>query len=184
MKTAAEQTLSGSGAPLLRVGRTFVGPVFDLMLIGGGLSLLTIGVLTAAGYVGRGSMPTELMLTVVFLCNSTHFAASTVRLYSKPGSFQDLPTMTMLVPLISVAVLTVGLIFADVIGSAIYKLYLTWSPYHYAAQTYGLAAMYAVRSGCKLTASPRSLLWWTCMLPFAYAFLHSNNAGLGWFLSP
>jgi hypothetical protein len=183
MTTAVDVARSPRG-PVLPLGRAFVHPLFDLMLIGGGLSLLMVLVLYATGYAGRGSLSPDLMLVIVMLANSSHFAASTVRLYSKPGSFRDLPVMTMVFPLLSVGVLTLGLVFSEAIGSNLYKLYLSWSPYHYAAQTYGLAAMYAVRSGCTLTSGQRKLMWWTCMLPFLYAFVQNSHAGLGWFLPP
>ena len=62
------------------------------------------------------------------------------------------------------------------------SLYLTWSPYHYAAQSFGLSAMYCYRSGCKLGETERRLLWWTCMLPFLHAFVTGNASGLGWFV--
>jgi hypothetical protein len=44
--------------------------------------------------------------------------------------------------------------------------------------------MYAVRSGCELSKGSRNLLWWSSMLPFFYAFLQPNTAGLGWFIPP
>lgn len=42
----------------------------------------------------------------------------------------------------------------------------------------------AMRSGARVEGQDRRLLWWACMLPFAYAFVASPNAGLSWFLPP
>jgi len=166
------------------VGRAFVHPAFDLLFIGGLLSLLLIPVLLAVRGDSGERASLEVMLPILLLANSVHFAASTVRLYSKPGSFQSLPLMTMILPLLSFAAVGVGLLAPDLVGRNLYLLYLTWSPYHYAAQTFGLASMYAARSGVPLTGTERSLLWWTCMLPFAYAFLIGPRTGLGWVLTP
>ncbi len=171
-------------APLPPLGRCFVGPWFDTLLIGGGLSLLVVLVLGLAGRLGRGALPQDTVLLIVLLVNSTHFAASTVRLYTKPDTWRELPFMTMGLPLASVVVVTLGLVFARGFGDNLYALYLSWSPYHYAAQTYGLSAMYAVRSGCRLGGGERSLLWWTCMAPFAHAFVTADGNGLGWFVPP
>jgi hypothetical protein len=63
-------------------------------------------------------------------------------------------------------------------------LYLTWSPYHYARQAYGLATMYCYRSGCALAAGEKRLLLFTALAPFAYAFLNSSVAGVEWFVPP
>jgi hypothetical protein len=61
-------------------------------------------------------------------------------------------------------------------------LYLTWSPYHYSAQAYGLAAMYCYRSGCRLEGADKWLLRLACLTPFLHAFLNSPTVGVDWFL--
>jgi hypothetical protein len=53
-----------------------------------------------------------------------------------------------------------------VLGRNLHSFYLTWSPYHHAAQAYGLAVVYAYRSGCLLGARDKKLLGWVSMLPF------------------
>ncbi len=42
MTTATQSTPSTYGGSWFPIGRSFVNPFFDLMLIGGGLSLLTV----------------------------------------------------------------------------------------------------------------------------------------------
>jgi hypothetical protein len=59
---------------------------------------------------------------------------------------------------------------------------LTWSPYHYAAQAYGLAVIYSFRSGCVLTSTEKGALWWISLLPFFRAFASAPDAGLAWFV--
>jgi len=170
------------GLPRVRVGRTFVSPTFDLMVIGG---LLTLPIAlwaafaghSAAAFIGGASFP---LITLV--CNQAHFAASTVRLYTKPRTREDLPFLTMGFPLVTIAVVTFFVVFAERFGSHLQALYLTWSPYHYASQTFGLATMYCYRSGCPLDRRE----WWalrlTCLLPFLHAFLAGApvGSGLGW----
>jgi len=80
------------------------------------------------------------------------------------------------------AILTVCLMFPRNIGTHLQSLYLTWSPYHYAAQAYGLAVMYSFRSGCRLNPIDKKFLWWVAMLPCLYAWLTSTSAGLLWFV--
>jgi hypothetical protein len=173
-----------AGAPAahaLGVGRTFVGPAFDLLLIGGGLTFPVAAWLfwdgsSAAAVIGL-SIP-----VVALLVNQAHFAASTLRLYTKPGSFQSLPLLTMMFPLATLLALSGAVALAGDVGRHLWALSLTWSPFHYAAQTFGLASMYCYRSGCRLSAAERRWLRGACLLPFFKAFLSGTGAGygLGW----
>ena len=163
------------------IGRTFVGPTFDLLLIGGGLSFpiaawIAWNGASAAAVIGL-SIP-----VIALLVNQAHFAASTVRLYTKPGAFQSMPILTMLLPLLTLLVLSGAVAFAGDVGRQLWALSLTWSPFHYAAQTFGLASMYCYRSGCRLSDVERRCLRAVCLLPFFKAFLSGAGAGygLGW----
>lgn len=161
------------------VGRTFINPFFDYLLIGGGLSLVVVIIILldpkGTEFISTGTLPYFFLLS-----NSAHFAASTVRLYTKPGTYQSLPFVTMALPLVTITILTVCMFQAGTWGSQLTSLYLTWSPFHYAAQAYGLAVMYCYRSGCLLSAANKKLLWWVSMLPFIYNFVVSANVGLHW----
>jgi hypothetical protein len=165
------------------VGRTFAHPAFDLLVIGGGLTFplavwLAYDGSSAAAVLGL-SIP-----VLVLLVNQAHFAASTVRLYTKPGAFRSLPWLTMVLPLATLVALSVAIAFAGQIGRHLWALSVTWSPFHYAAQTFGLASMYCYRSGCALSDGERRALRGICLLPFFKAFLGGTGAGygLGWLL--
>jgi len=160
-------------------GRAFVHPLFDYLLIGGGLSLVATAAVLA--YPRSNNLMNPLTLPYfILLSNSAHFAASTVRLYTKPNSYTTMPFATMALPLVALALLTVCVFQAGQLGPHLQSLFLTWSPYHYAAQAYGLAVMYCYRSGCRLQTGDKSLLFWISMLPFLYAFLKGNSVGLDW----
>ena len=124
------------------VGRSFFHPamdrfpVLDYLLIGGALSLIFFGIVFATQSTLRVNETWSLPYIILF-SNSAHFAASTVRLYSKPGASKALPFLTMAFPLVAAAILTLCIIWAERLGPHLQALYLTWSPYHYAAQTYG-----------------------------------------------
>lgn len=162
------------------VGRTFVHPAFDYLLIGGGASLLV----SVFAYLRAGEplIDIKMLPMLILFSNSAHFASSTVRLYTKPDSFKSLPFVTMLLPLVMLALLTICITWAKQCGPHLQALYLTWSPYHYAAQAYGLAVMYAYRSGCKLGTADKRWLWWASMLPFFYVLVFGREGGLHWFL--
>jgi hypothetical protein len=163
-------------------GRPFVGHAFDYLVIGGGLSLLLTLYLRAGGQRSLSGFLEQHLGLLVLLSNSTHFAASTVRLYTKPGSFTDLRFLTMGLPLVTLAVLTAAIAAPAGMGRHLLALYFTWSPYHYAAQAYGLAMMYCYRSGGTWTDDRKRWIRAACLLPFVYAFLNVRSAGVEWFL--
>lgn len=175
------QTLHVRSFAAVLGGRSFVHPLFDYLIIGGGLSLIVTAFLIANPM--REPLISAAMLPYfILVSNSAHFASSTVRLYTKPGSVQSWPFLTLSFPLVALLVLTSCLLFAGSLGPHLQALYLTWSPYHYAAQAYGLAVVYAHRSGCQLLAWDKRLLWWTSLLPFFYAFSFNDMTGLRWLL--
>jgi hypothetical protein len=95
----ATNSLSGA-----LVGRSFVHPLFDYLLIGGGLSLIVTAVVLARPERGTLVDPSVIPY-LALLSNSAHFAASTVRLYTKPGTYQALPFLTTASPLVVLVLL-------------------------------------------------------------------------------
>ena len=177
---AAAATLGPKATPsAFSVGRPFVCGVFDYLLIGGGLSLVVLAAAWATPEAGAWGFLRQHVWTLVLFSNSAHFAGSTVRLYTKPGSFRDLPFVTMVLPLVMLMALAGGLL-QPVFGAALVNVYLLWSPYHYASQTYGLGVMYACRAGRVPTLAEKRLLRASCLVPF----VHTALGGLGDFLLP
>lgn len=176
--SAATPSLAGQ-----LLGRTFLHPLFDYAFIAGGLSVIATALIALFGDPLPAMSP-ALTLTTILLVNSCHFAASTVRLYTKPGAFAQHPFLTMAFPLVTLAVVTACMLLPEQFGTHLTALYLTWSPYHYAAQAYGLGVMYAYRSGNTFTPGEKRALWNVAMFPFLGAFLSNGASGLSWFLPP
>jgi hypothetical protein len=164
-------TLGHPAGPAWPLGRTFVSPAFDLAFIGGGLSLVFGVVLYASGL--RFSMA-DLSLVMLF-GNFAHFASSTVRLYSKPDALRTLPrALTLWLPIAVLLLFTGVLLHAGWLVPYIFAVFVIWSPYHYSAQTYGLAMMYAYRSDCALTDAEKRAVWWACLVPFLWSLLRPD----------
>src|SRR2546425_2150807 len=165
--------------PRAIVGRSFIHPAVDYALIGGAWSILATGLLIyRPSLVGR--LDTVTLAALILFVNSSHFAASTVRLYSRPGALERLPFLKTVFPLIMLAGLGASVALPEQLGRHLQALYLTWSPFHYAAQTFGLALMYCYISDVRLTPLERRVLWFGCMAPFARSFLGAPSSGLGW----
>jgi hypothetical protein len=166
--------------------RTFVNPAFDYLLIGGGLSLILtlVVLLDSTGQVmslfaldGTSVGGYAVVAYFILFSNSAHFASSTVRMYTMEGHAEAWPLLTMAFPLVIVGVLVLAMMAPGELGPHIQALYLTWSPYHYAAQAYGLAVMYSYRSGCILSLEDKRLLRMVAMVPFAFSFLVQTGGG-------
>ena len=162
------------------VGRCFVNPLFDYALIGGGLSLVVLAPFYWSGSAYLALGPDSLAI-VLLVSTGAHFAASTVRLYTKPDAAMRWPFLTLGLPLVAVAGLTLCILFPQAIGWHLYALYLSWSPFHYARQAFGLSSMYCERSGCRLSTGEKRAITVTCMLPFLYALFATPGAGIDWF---
>ena len=157
-------------------GRVFFHPVVDLLFICGGFSLPLLLVMqsdTLAFELGRAEM-----VAVLVAFNYAHFASSTVRLYTKPWAAASHRFLAYGFPLVALAVTFLAIGFPERIGQHFTALVLTWSPYHYAAQAYGLALMYSYRSGTRFSPVEKRWLFWICMLPFIRALINIDDASM------
>jgi hypothetical protein len=173
----------GPGPAIVRVGRAFVHPAFDLLVIGGGLSLLFTAALVWKFRPAIDNVFTPSIAWVALVANQAHFAASTVRLYTKPGARRELRFLSLGFPLVTLAVLSYAVARPEGLGATLTALYLTWSPYHYAAQAYGLALMYSYRSGCALSLREKQVVRAACLAPFVVQFIAGRGFGLAWILA-
>ena len=181
-ETGAHDTGS---SPLFQVGSSFMHPVLDYLLIGGGLSLLVV----AGAWLGSGEKSADAWLgylpAIFLLSNSAHFASSTVRMYTRPNSFRTLPFLTMTFPVVALSVTSLAIMFPEHLGRHLIALFVVWSPFHYSAQTYGLSVMYCYRSGCKLSDGQRRLLRWCCMITFVKTAVGVPHKDIGiWWIIP
>ena len=166
------------------IGRTFIHPAFDYLFIGGGLSLIVIPVVFL--YAGRGaaSMSFRILALVHFVKQQRPFRGLVRSPVYQARTCEALPFLTMAFPLLTIAVLSLSLVFADQTGPVLQAIYLGWSPFHYAAQAYGLAVMYSYRSGCQLNTTHKQLLWWIAILPSIRVLVQSSDEHFLWWLTP
>lgn len=161
--------------------RYFSGRWLDFFLIGSLWSIL-LGIIVAIKPASVAGMDINTLVILVFAINSTHFAASTVRLYTTPGAAISLPFVSCVLPVLMLVIASICIGFPEFLGRNWQALYLTWSPYHYAAQVFGICVIYCGRFGLELSGFDKRLLWAAAMLPFIRSFIGTPDAGLGWFV--
>src|SRR5438309_1500956 len=106
---------------LFAPGRFFVHPIFDYFLIGGGLSLVFA---VAMATVALDLTLNGLFATLIIVANGAHFAASTVRLYTRPGVTRALPLLTLAFPVLAVLAVTAAITLPEPLGLLLVATYL------------------------------------------------------------
>jgi hypothetical protein len=151
----------------MRLGRTFIHPAVDVLLIGGVLSIPVALIARASGL----HFDIIQMMPLVLLLSYAHVTASLLRLYSKKGVVRSRPFLSVGFPLLTLVATGALLLSGTRVANHVQAVYLTWATYHYAAQTFGLALMYAQMSGSALSPKEKRFLQVTCIATFIYAVL-------------
>ncbi len=122
-------------------------------------------------------------LLAVF-CNNPHYMATIHRAYHTAEDFKKYRFFTVYVTvLLGLTVLLVH--FVPGLFPWVLTLYLTWSPWHYTGQNFGIAQMLARRAGVLPDPAARHLLYASYVASYAVWFLtlHTTREGDPYFLS-
>lgn len=107
-------------------------------------------------------------------CNQPHYMATVYRAYRTPGDFHKYRFFTLYVTVfIGLTALVVHA--APALFPWLLAFYLTWSPWHYSGQNYGIALMLARRAGVQPTAEEQRLIKWSYFASYAVWFLSLHN---------
>jgi hypothetical protein len=154
-----------------------VGPLPDLLL-GCGLGyLLLVGVLAIA----RPDMSRlQPWLPLLILATGVpHYGATLVRAYGDAASRRRYALFGVYLSALVWGAFAWAA-FEPRLGSLLITLYLSWSPWHYAGQNYGLVLMFLGRGGTRLEAPARRLLRATFGLSVAMTLLNFHRVlGVG-----
>jgi len=108
--------------------------------------------------------------------NQPHYMATVYRAYRTPYDFNRYRFFTVYVTVfILLTVVVVHL--APALFPWLLTFYLTWSPWHYSGQNYGISMMLARRAGARPTGGDRNLIWWSYLASYAVWFLALHNSG-------
>ena len=160
----------------LPLGRVFFHPVIDLLFICGGFSIPLL-LLRQQDAVTVG-IEDSSMFIIFAAANYAHFASSTVRLYTKPDARSEHPFLAYAFPFVALLAVLVSVALPDIAGRLLIATYLTWAPFHFAKQAFGLALMYGHRSGMTVSAGEKRWLLWICLLPFLRAVINPNDTSV------
>ncbi len=155
------------------------GPKVDLLVgCGLGYGLLVPILFPLLRDPSLASATAILLPTLAFLATAPHYGATLLRVYSDPADRQRYHNFTVWMTLGFLALFPLALNI-PMLGSLILTIYITWSPWHFAGQNYGCAAVYLRRGVPGVDQSTRHWLYASFVLSFGMMFLviHGENPG-------
>ena len=157
------------------------GPLPDLVL-GCGLGYAAIfAVFALAGPGLIANQPMVLAPLIALVLSGPHYGGTLLRVYEQRSDRRQYALFTVW------ATLAVVLLFAVSVhnlafGAWLFTVYLTWSPWHYTGQNYGLCVMLLRRHGVDVSDRAKRLLYASFLSSFAITFLvlHGSTEASGY----
>jgi tetratricopeptide (TPR) repeat protein len=180
---ATRSDASGAGTPASpavapATNRWLYGPASDLFLGCGLAYALFFLVLVFAGDGVRGVVPYELSPLLALVAGAPHYGATLLRVYERSEDRRAYLFFTLHLTVLVWAVF-VACLWSVWIGSIVLTIYLTWSPWHYTGQNYGIALLFLRRRGVRVTPLAKRLIHSSFVLSFLLtaAAIHGAHVG-------
>jgi tetratricopeptide (TPR) repeat protein len=106
--------------------------------------------------------------------NYPHYMATVYRAYHRSEDFNKYRIFTVHITLLVVATAVASHFWFRALP-LLFTLYLTWSPWHYSGQNYGIFMMFARRAGAKPSNLERRTLHAAFLLSYAILFLNFHT---------
>jgi cytochrome c-type biogenesis protein CcmH/NrfG len=142
------------------------------LLVGCGLGYLAlVPVLLGYEYFsGVHTWPIAAVVTFGMLINAPHYGATVLRVYGNRGDRAKYRFFALHATF-ALAIVFAGASRSVWLASGLITIYLTWSPWHFAGQNYGLALMFLRRRGIEVDALTKRLFHLSFVLSAALAML-------------
>jgi tetratricopeptide (TPR) repeat protein len=107
---------------------------------------------------------------LALLFNYPHYMATIYRAYHRAEDFHKYRIFTVHITALLVLTLLLAHSWARILPW-IFTIYLTWSPWHYSGQNYGVFMMFARRAGAKPSEATRGALYGAFVVSYLILFL-------------
>ena len=152
------------------------GPAPDLLLGCGLWYALALAILALAGEPIRSAGAMSVLPFVVLIFSTPHYGATLLRVYRRREDRRAYTLFTVHATIALFALFALG-VHSAWLGSWILTVYITWSPWHYTGQNYGIAVMFLRRRGVPFDATSRRWLYASFLLSYALTFLALHGGG-------
>ena len=155
--------------------RWLFGPTRDLLFGCGGLYFIAFLIIAAIGprmmeIVPEGLIPLGLVFTAV-----PHYGATLLRVYERSADRRTYAFFAVWASALVWGVFVWG-VYDLLVGSLLLTLYLSWSPWHYSGQNYGIGLMLLRRGGVRVTPEAKRLLYSSFFLSFLIVLFATHAA--------
>ncbi len=145
------------------------------MLGCGGFYLIVFAILWASGprilgIVSMGLLPLALLVTSV-----PHYGATLLRVYEQRDSRRKYAIFAVWATLVVWAAFVFG-VYNISFGNLLVTIFLTWSPWHYSGQNYGIGLMLTGRGGVRVTPRAKQFIWLSFLLSWLLVVFASHGA--------
>ena len=148
------------------------GPWLDL-IVGCGAWSVPLLLISYSGMADSLAWPVAFY-ALALLLNYPHYMATLYRAYHNESDFRKYRLFT--IHLTGLVLLTVILThFWYGLLPWVFTLYLTWSPWHYTGQNYGLFMMYARRAGPSISSFTKRILYSAFVLSYVVWFVNLHT---------
>ena len=160
--------MSAAAAPAQN--RWLFGPIPDLFLGCGLAYAILFTVLSVDGARFRDAFPIALLPLLSVIGGTPHYGATLLRVYGDRESRQKYFFFAV-VATAALSLLFVAGLQSATIGSVLLSVYLTWSPWHYTGQNYGVALMFLGRRGVRIQPLEKRLVHLSFLLSYVLVVL-------------
>ena len=154
------------------------GPTSDLLL---GAGVLYFGVFLLLALMGpqiRAAQASYLLPLLVLLVSMPHYGATLVRVYESRRDRHTYTFFSLWISLLLFALFVTG-VHSAAVGAVLLTVYLTWSPWHYTGQNYGIGVMFLRRRGIAIDGLAKRCLYWSFLLSYVLVLItfHGSVGG-------
>lgn len=152
------------------------GPKTDL-IIGCGAWSVPLLLLTLYGTANFPQTVITIFYALALFFNYPHYMATIYRVFRTKEEIAKYKIFTVHVTLL-IVLLVILSHFSPYLLAFVFTLYLTWSPFHYTGQNFGIGLMFARRNGVETNINTRRALYVSFLMPYLMFFLafHSGTA--------
>lgn len=161
--------------------RWLFGATADLLFGCGLIAALAFVALAIDGPGVRAALPLAWTPFLVLLTGIPHYGATLLRVYEHRADRRRYVVFSGYVTALLAVAFVVGAHDLTV-GSWLLTIYLTWSPWHYSGQNYGIALMFLRRRGVDVTPTAKRALHLSFVLSFLLTavMLHAVDASVSY----
>lgn len=155
--------------------RWLYGPVRDLLFGCGGFYLMVFVILWASGppildVVSQGLIPLALLVTAV-----PHYGATLLRVYERRDDRRTYFLLAVWATVVVWAAFVWG-VYDRTVGNVLMTIFLTWSPWHYSGQNYGVGLMLLGRGGVRVNPLAKRFIWASFLFSWLLVVLATHGA--------